>query len=135
MTLLLHDFSQTPNIPNKQMKKMLSLNIKGKLLTNSLLQNAREKAKIDIFGLPHLNVQYATGLHAEMEAQGHNVLLIEKNARHVHPMLERIVLKEEIELQKRDKVNMTKQSKMTFLEKWRKENAMMLMDGGLSVPA
>ena len=50
-------------------------------------------------------------------------------------MLERIVLKEKIECPKRDKVNMTAQSKMTFLEQWRKANAMMLLDGGLSVPS
>ena len=86
---------------------MLSLYIKGKFLTNSLLQNARENAKIQNFGLPHVNVQYATGLLAEMEAQGHNVLLIEQDAWHVHLMLERIVLKEEIEHQRSDKVNMT----------------------------
>ena len=124
MTLLLHDIAQTLDISNKLKKNTLSLNIKEKFLTNSLLQNAREKAKIDIFGLPHVNVQYATGLHAEMEAKGHKVLHIEQNARHVHLMLERIVLKEEIERQKRDKVNMIAQSKNTFLEKWREANAM-----------
>ena len=59
-------------------------------MTSSLLQNARDKAKIDLFGLPHFNVQHATGLRAEMEAQGHNVLLIEQNTRHVHLMLERM---------------------------------------------
>ena len=91
MTLLLHDIAQTPNISNKRVKNLLSLYIKEKFMTTSLLQNARDKAKIDIFDLPHLNVQYATGLRAEMEDQGHNVLLIEKNSRHVHLMLERIV--------------------------------------------
>ena len=67
------------------------------------------KAKLEIFGLTHVNVQNATGLRAEMEAQGHNVLLIEQDAFFVHLMLERIVLKEEIERQKRDKVNMKAQ--------------------------
>ena len=104
-------------------------------MTNSLLRNAREKAKIQNFGLPHVNVQYATGLRAEMEAQGHNVLLIEQDAWHVCLMLERIVLKEKIEGQKSDKVNMTAQAKQTFLEQWRESNAMMLMDGGMSVTA
>jgi hypothetical protein len=91
--------------------------------------------KIDLFGLPHFNVQYVTALRGQMEAEGHNVLLIEQDARHVHLMLERTVLKKEIDRQKRGKVNMTSQSKMTFLEKWRKSNAMMLMSGGLAVPA
>ena len=99
------------------MKNRLSLHIKDKFLSNSLLQNAREMAKLEIFGLPHVNVQYATGLCAEVEAQGHNVLLIEQDAFFVHLMPERIVLKEEIERQKRDKVNMTARSKHTFLEK------------------
>jgi len=94
VTLLLHDFSLTPNIPNKQMKIMLSLYIKVKFLTESVLQNAREQAKREIFGLPHVNVQYATALQAEMEAQGHNVLLIEHDARYVRLMLERVVLQE-----------------------------------------
>jgi hypothetical protein len=30
---------------------------------------------------------------------------------------------------------MTAQAKQTFLEEWREANAMLLMDGGLSVPA
>jgi len=117
------------------MSNRLSLYIKEKFLSNSLLQNAREKAKLEIFGLPHVNVQYATGLRAEMEAQGHNVLLIEQYARHVHLMLERIVLKEEIERQKGEKVNMTAKAKLTFLEEWREANALLLKDGRLSLPA
>ncbi len=88
VSLLLHDFSLTPNIPNKQMKSMLSLYIKVKFLTKSVLQNAREMAKREIFGLPHVNVQYANGMCADMEAQGHNVLLIEQDARYVRLMLE-----------------------------------------------
>jgi hypothetical protein len=50
-------------------------------------------------------------------------------------MLERVVLSEEIELQKLNKANMTAKEKQTFLEEWREENALLLMDGGLSVPA
>ena len=107
MTLLLHDFAVTPNIPNKQMKSLLSLYIKAKFLTKSVLQNAREMAKQEIFGLPHVNVQYATGLKTAMEAQGHDVLLIESDSRYVRLMLERVVLQEEIDLQKMKQVNMT----------------------------
>ena len=99
------------------MKKILSLDIKAQFLTISLLQNARDKAKIYLFGLPHFNVQYATALRAQMEAVGHNVLLIEQNAMHVHMMLEQILLKEEIDHQKREKVNMKANEKMAFLEK------------------
>ena len=68
----------------------------------------------------------------QMEAKGHNVLLIEQDAMPVHMMLERIVLKEEIDRQKRDKVNMKANVKMAFLEKWREKNAKMLIDGGLA---
>ena len=89
----------------------MSLYIKVKFLTRIVLQNAREQAKRTIFGLPHVNVQYATGLHAEMEAQGHNVLLIEHDSQYVCLMLERVVLQEEIEVQKINKVNMTAKEK------------------------
>ena len=68
-------------------------------------------------------MQYATALRDQMEAEGHNVLLIEQDAMHVHMMLERIVLKEEIDCQKREKVNMKGNEKMAFLEKWREKNA------------
>ncbi len=94
-----------------------------------------EMAKREIIGLPHVNVQYATGLKTEMEAQGHNVLLIERDARYVRLMLERVVLSEEIELQKMKKVNMTAKEKQTFFEEWREANSMFLMNGGLSLPA
>ena len=76
------------------MKNVLSLYIKDKFLTNSLLQNAKKQAKIELFGLPCINVQYATALGDQMEAEGHNVRLIEQDAMHVYMMLEWIVLKE-----------------------------------------
>ena len=104
-------------------------------MTNSLLQNAKKQAKIELFGLPHINVQYATALRDQMEAEGHKVLLIEKDAMHVHMMLEQIVLKEEIDRQKREKVNMKANEKMAFLEKWREKNAKMLINGGLALTA
>ena len=81
----------------------------------------KNKAKIDLFGLPHINVQYATALRDQMEAEGHKVLFIEQDDMHVHMMLERIVLKEEIDCQKREKVNMMANEKMAFLEKWREK--------------
>ena len=133
--LLLNEIGQTPNISNKHMKNVLSLYIKDKFLTNSLLPNAKNKAKIDLFGRPHINAQYATALRDQMEAEGHNVLLVEQDAMHVHMMLERIVLKEEIDCQKREKVNMKENEKMAFLEKWREKNAKMLIDGGLALTA
>ena len=105
----------------------LSSSRTSKFLTNSLLQNEKKKAKIDLFGLTHINVQYATALRAQMEAEGHNVLLIDQDAMLVHIMLEQIVLKEEIDRQKREKVNMTANSKMAFLEKWSEKNAKMMV--------
>jgi hypothetical protein len=77
VTLLLHEIGQTPNISNKHMKNVLSLYIKDKFLTNSYLQNVKNKAKIDLFGLPHINVQYTTALRDKMEAEGQNVLIVE----------------------------------------------------------
>ena len=54
----------------------------------------KNKAKIDLFGLPHINLQYDTALCDQMEAEGHNVLLVEQDAMHVvYMMLEWIVLK------------------------------------------
>jgi hypothetical protein len=123
VSLLLHDFALTPNIPNKRMKSMLSLYLKLKFSTKSVLQNAREVAKREKFGLPQVNVQYATRLKTEMDAQGHNVLLIERDASYVRPMLERVVLQEEIELQKMNKVNMTA-----------KESRHSLNSGGRTMP-
>ena len=67
-----------------------------------------------MFGLHHINVQYATALRDQMEAEGHNVILVEQDAMHVHMMLEWIVLKEENYRQKREKENMTVNSKKSI---------------------
>ena len=78
MMLLMHEISQTSNISNKHMKNVLSLYIKDKFLTNSLLQNAKNQAKIELFGLTHINVQYATALRDQMEAEGHKSCLLSR---------------------------------------------------------
>jgi hypothetical protein len=117
------------------MKSILSHFIKDKFLSKSLLQlqNDRSKAKLDLFGDPHHNVKYATALCDEMESQGHSVLLLQRDRSYIYQLLERTVLKEEIENKKNKKFNMSAQSKQAFLDKWRVDNTSMLRDGGLGI--
>ncbi len=54
--LLLNEIKEKPNMSNAEMKHVVSTYVKEKLITRSLLQNARTMARDEIFGDPATNV-------------------------------------------------------------------------------
>ncbi len=54
--LLLNEIVEKPNMSNVEMKHVVSVYVKKKFITSSLLQNARTMAKDEIFGDPATNV-------------------------------------------------------------------------------
>ena len=100
-------------------------------MTQNVLQNAKTLTKVSIFGDPNVNVQYMTGLCSELEGQGHSFKVMEKDARSVKQVLQRLVVTEEALRLKNKGIKMTAGDKMDFLKAWSVKHAEMLDLGGL----
>jgi hypothetical protein len=77
---------------NAEMKHVVSVYVKEKFITSSLLQNARTMARDEIFGDLATNVFFANGLVKKMKECGVDVKVLMKDWQQVLWMLERVVL-------------------------------------------
>jgi hypothetical protein len=74
--LILPIIVNTPAITNKNLSQALLAYRKEHSLTDSILQEARTKAKAQLFGIAEENVKYAEGMKLELEKDGHVVELM-----------------------------------------------------------
>jgi hypothetical protein len=65
--LILLIIVDTSTIPNKNLRQALSAYGKEHSLTNLILQEARTKAKAQLFGIAKDNVKYAEGMKSELK--------------------------------------------------------------------
>ncbi len=65
--LVLEEIRERPNVSNEALKGYLSAYAPQQYFTDSILQNTRTKAKVEVFGKPSCNVQYAYHLKAAMD--------------------------------------------------------------------
>ncbi len=65
------------------------------VVTNNIIQDARDHAKADIFGKPNNNIRYAYAIQQAIQDMGHVCELIFTGRRDVIQMIREIVLKEE----------------------------------------
>jgi hypothetical protein len=94
------------------MRKILKPYFNEYVLSNNVLQEGRDKAKVDLFGDPDENVQYAYAIAKVIEEIGHTVNLIFTDRCNTMKTLNAIVLKEEMDRRKADKQSMTRQEKL-----------------------
>ena len=99
--LIREEIRQTPNMSNMSMKTILSIYVKDKFLTASLLQNARTTAILHVFGTPSANVPYFNGFVAELTKRDHQVVVQTKTSKEVLEMIKTNALKEEIDSKKK----------------------------------
>jgi hypothetical protein len=97
-------------------------------LSNNILQEGHDKAKVDLFGNPEENVQYAYTIAKAIEEMGHTVDLIFTNRCKTMKTVNALVLKEEIDRKKADKQSTTRQEKVEYVNNWKKENNFFLCD-------
>ncbi len=82
------------------------------MLTNNVLQEARDTAKGDLFGDPDDNVQYAYAIAKAIQQMGHTVNLIFTNQHTTMKAVNAIMLKGEMDRKKAAKLSMTRQEKL-----------------------
>ena len=131
VSILTPDIRLTPNLTNARCKIILASYMKDKFMTLNLLQNARTLTKASVFGDPQHNVQYANALCTEIKSQGHEIVLVEKDARQIQSILDQLVVSEEALKQKKNGVMMKGQAKREYLQQWRMKYADLLTEGGL----
>jgi hypothetical protein len=92
VSLLLNEIAEKPNMSNVEMNHAVSAYVKEKLITSSLLQNARTMARDEIFGDLATNLFFANGLVKKMKECGIDVKVLMKDRQQVLRMLECEVL-------------------------------------------
>ena len=108
--------------------------VKEKFITSSLLQNARTKARDEIFGDLATNIFFANGLVEKMKECGIDVKVLMKDWQQILGMLERVVLSDHMGKNKAEGKLMTKDEKIEFVLNWKLKNKEVLEDGRLGEP-
>jgi len=94
--------------------------------TDSLLQEGRELAKAQLFGRAEDNVKYARAVEMELRSLGHHVKCLFAERKQVIQELSSVVLQEEKTRLKRLKQAMDREMQLQFVQRWKKENEIVL---------
>ena len=129
--LIKSEIETTPNMSYKLCKALIAPYLKDKFVTTSLLQNARQLARLEVFGNPDDNVQMVKAFLLELKVRNHDVMIVEKSAHEVYKLLERIILTEEVEKRKSAGKKMSKMEKINFIKDWKVKNMQMIIDAGM----
>ncbi len=124
--LLLNEIAEKPNMSDSEMKHVVSVYVKEKFITSSLLQNAWTMARDEIFGDPATNVFFANGLVEKMKECSIDVKVLMKDWHQVLRMLEHVVLSNYMCKNKAVGGLMTKTEKIEFVSNWKLENKEVL---------
>jgi hypothetical protein len=127
--LILPIIFDTPAISNKNLRQALSAYGKEHLLTDSILQEARTKAKAQLFGIAEVNVKYAEGMKSELEKHDHDVELMYTSRKEILRNVERLVIGEEL-LCVKSATNSTlnRDERRQFWSKWKADNYALLVN-------
>ena len=120
--IILKAVSANPGIPYSYLRELLSLYVRPYALTDSILQEARDLAKKQLFGLAEENVQYTKGVVAELEGLGHHVRVLYADRKEIVQAVCAIALKEELDRLKKVKQTLERDEQVTFVKQWRKQN-------------
>jgi hypothetical protein len=108
--LLWNAVEETPGLLYQIMRKLLKPHFNEYVLTNNVLQEARDTAKGDLFGDPDNNVRYAYAIANTLQKVGHTVKVIFTDQRETMQTVNSIALKEEMERQKAAKSGLSRYS-------------------------
>ena len=111
-------------MPTKELRKILEPYGYEYAFTDSLISDARSKAKLDLFGQPEDNVKYASGVASEMKRMGHFVELVYCRRSKVISKLGHVVIAEEVFHRKVDgEAPLGANERANFVDEWKRANA------------
>ena len=125
---LLSAVETNPMITYKTMREIMKPYANQYTLTDGILQDARDLAKLSLFGSPADNVFYAKGAAAELRKLGHEVELIFEDRRSTLKKTTALVLAEEVDRRLKSKQRMDKLEQLSFIKKWKEDNFKYIID-------
>ena len=120
--IILNAVAANPGIPYRYLRELLSSYARPYALTDSILQEARDLAKKQLFGRAEQNVQYAKGVVAELGGLGHHVRVLYADRKEIVQAVCAVALREELDRLKKVKQTMERDEQVRFAKQWRKEN-------------
>jgi hypothetical protein len=106
------------------MRGLLSNYVNTDLITDNLLQEARDWAKLQLFGTPDDNVQYCEAVKAALVGMGHSCEFVYSDRRDVIRQLRSTVVREEITRREKDNELVLEKGTETetYVRNWLAEN-------------
>jgi hypothetical protein len=109
---------ETPGISYQMIREILSPFTNDYALTDNILQDGRDIAKVERFGVPEDNVQFAHGVFTQLKAMGHEVFFLYTDRSQTLKNVSAVVLLEEFERKKKEKMSMSRAERRNFLSNW-----------------
>ena len=86
---------ETPGISYLMMREILKPYANDYAVTDNILQDGRNSAKLERFGVPEDNIQFAHGVFSKLKAMRHKVLLLYTDCAQTLKNVSSVVLLEE----------------------------------------
>ncbi len=117
-----------PGMSYVHMRGLLSNHVHTDLITDNLLQEARDWAKLQLFGNANNNVQYSKAVKAAIIEMGHSCEFLYSDRQDVIRQLRFTVVREEIKQREKDKEPVLKRGAETeaFVKNWLVEHDVYL---------
>ena len=116
-------------MPAKDLGKLLQPFGYEYAFTDSIIQDAQAKAKLNIFGNPEENVKYANAIAREMKEMGHMVEMLFSKRSKILSKLGHVVLAEEDYCRKYDgETPLAANECAPFVEKWKRQHASQMCE-------
>ena len=119
--------SDNPGVTYQSIREIMKPYAKEYTLTDSVVQDARDRAKLELFGSAEENVRYARGVMDHVRQLGHEVEMIFQDRQKTLQAAGLVVLHEDLLRRKKMKLPaLDKASQLQYVNKWKAENELHL---------
>jgi hypothetical protein len=126
VTIIKDTVADNPGISYQSIQEIMKPYAKEYTLTDSIVQDAKDWAKLQLFGSTKENVQYARGVLDHVRL-GHEVEMIFQDHQKTIQAASAVVLHEDLLRRKKMKLPaLDKASQLQYLNKWKAENKLYL---------
>ncbi len=127
--LIIRIVAENPAVTNKTLRGFFNSYGREYALTESVLNEARWSARVELFGTPELNVTYTNNIQEDLRKRGHIVQMKYTNRRETLKNIERLVISEEMLRRKHaDNSTMSANDRKAFIDKWKADNGELLCE-------
>ena len=121
--------ADNPGCTNKTLRGFLKGYGSDYAFTESILQEAKSTARMQLFGSPGINVTYAETVKLELQKLGHIVRLAYTGRRETLKKIEVVVLSEELLRKKHlDNSTMDKAERLEYISQWKQDHRDLLLE-------